>query len=111
MAQGASNAVRSDSPHEKVREYSLYINGAWVPGSSPMADDFNPANGALFARVAQASRTDALKAVEAAFNAREAWGRMIVSERSAILLRAADILATKVDEIREILIEIGRAHV
>src|SRR5450432_2918001 len=105
MAQVATNAVRSDSPHEKVREYSLYINGAWVPGSGPVADDFNPATGALFARVAQANRADATKAVEAAHNAREAWGRMIVAERSGILLRAADILATKVDDIREVLIE------
>ncbi|HEV7356844.1 MAG TPA: aldehyde dehydrogenase family protein [Steroidobacteraceae bacterium] len=105
MAQGASNAVRSDSPREKVREYSLYINGAWVQGSGAVAEDFNPATGALFARVAQGNRADATKAVEAAHNAREAWGRMLVSERSGILLRAADILATKVDEIREVLIE------
>jgi aldehyde dehydrogenase (NAD+) len=106
MAQGASNAVRSDSPVENVREYSLYINGAWVPSSSGvMADDFNPATGALFARVAQATRADALKAVEAAHNARESWARMLVSERAGILLRAADILATKVDDIREVLID------
>ena len=106
MAQGASNAVRSDSPTENVREYSLYINGAWVRSSSgTMADDFNPATGALFARVAQATRADVLKAVEAAHNARESWGRMLVSERAGILLRAADILATKVDDIREVLID------
>jgi vanillin dehydrogenase len=106
MAQGASNAVRSDSPADNVREYSLYINGAWVPSSSgTLADDFNPATGTLFARVAQATRADALKAVEAAHNARESWGRMLVSERSGILLRAADILATKVDDIREVLID------
>jgi acyl-CoA reductase-like NAD-dependent aldehyde dehydrogenase len=106
MAQGASNAVRSDAPTEKVREYSLYINGAWVPSSSgSMAEDFNPATGALFARVAQATRADALKAVEAAHNARESWARMLVSERAGILLRAADILTTKVDDIREVLID------
>jgi acyl-CoA reductase-like NAD-dependent aldehyde dehydrogenase len=106
MAQGASNAVRSDSPIENVREYSLYINGAWVPSSSgAMAEDFNPATGALFARVSQATRADALKAVEAAHHARESWARMLVSERAGILLRAADILATKVDDIREVLID------
>jgi aldehyde dehydrogenase (NAD+) len=70
-----------------------------------MADDFNPATGALFARVAQAGRADALRAVEAAYRARETWGRLIVSERAAILLHAADVLASKVDEIREVLIE------
>ncbi|HEX3913145.1 MAG TPA: aldehyde dehydrogenase family protein [Steroidobacteraceae bacterium] len=105
MAQGASNAVRSDLAHANVREYSLYINGAWTAGGGAVADDFNPATGTLFARVAQANRADALKAVEAAFEARGAWGRMLVSERSGMLLRAADILATKVDEIREVLID------
>src|ERR1700733_3890674 len=105
MAQGASNAVRSGALQEKVREYSLYINGAWTPGSAAVTDDFNPATGALFARVAQASRADAVRAVEAAYRARESWGRVIASERAGILLRAADILAGKVDDIRDVLIE------
>src|SRR6201996_5712907 len=106
MAQGASNAVRSDSPVENVREYSLYINGAWVASSSGvMAEDFNPATGKLLGRGSRATLAEALKAVEAAHNARESWGRMLVSERAGILLRAADILAAKGDEIREVLID------
>lgn len=105
MALSAVKTARSDSPSDSVREYSLYINGAWTPGSGNVVDDFNPATGALFARVAQANRADALAAVEAAHLAREAWGAMIVSERAAILLRAADILAAKVDEVREVLID------
>ncbi len=105
MAQGAVKAVRADSAGEPAREYSLYINGAWTLGSGKIVDDFNPATGALFARVAQANRADALKAIEAAYQARAAWGGMVVSERAAFLLRAADILAAKVDEIREVLID------
>src|SRR6201996_3157460 len=106
MAQGATNAVRTDSLEAKVPEYSLYINGAWVKGSGgTLANDFNPATGALFARVSQATRADALKAVEAAHQAKDHWARMLVSDRAGILLRAADILSTKVDEIREVLID------
>src|SRR5258708_13613232 len=106
MAQETRKIVGSGSSATDVPEHLLYINGAWTVGSSgAVADDFNPATGALFARVAQASRADALKAVEAAYLAREAWGRMIVSERAAILLRAAEILTSKVDEIREVLID------
>jgi acyl-CoA reductase-like NAD-dependent aldehyde dehydrogenase len=102
----AKEMAQSDSPAADVRHYSLYINGTWRPGSrGAMADDFNPATGALFARVAQADRADALKAVDAAHHARGMWGRMIVSERAAILLRAAGILASRVDEIRDILID------
>ena len=103
MALSALKAVKSA---DDVRSYSLYIDGKWTPAADgAIADDFNPATGALFARVAQAGRADAVRAVEAAYRARESWGRLIVSERAAILLRAADILASKIDEIRDVLIE------
>ncbi|MEA3178390.1 MAG: hypothetical protein QOI59_1913 [Gammaproteobacteria bacterium] len=102
----ALSAVKAVKAGDDAQTYSLYIDGKWTPAADgAMADDFNPATGALFARVAQAGRADALRAVEAAYRARESWGRLIVSERAAILLRAADILASKVDEIREVLIE------
>jgi vanillin dehydrogenase len=102
----ALSAVKAVKAGDDARAYSLYIDGKWTPAADgAMADDFNPATGALFARVAQAGRADALRAVEAAYRARETWGRLIVSERAAILLRAADVLASKVDEIREVLIE------
>jgi vanillin dehydrogenase len=102
----ALSAVKPVQAGDETRTYSLYIDGKWAPAADgALADDFNPATGALFARVSQAGRADALRAVEAAYRARESWGRMIVSERAAILLRAADVLAGKVDEIREVLIE------
>jgi vanillin dehydrogenase len=102
----ASSAVRTVQTSEPVKTYSLYIDGKWSGAADgAVADDFNPATGALFARVAQAGRADALRAIEAAHKARESWARMIVSERVAILLRVADIIATRVDEIREVLIE------
>jgi vanillin dehydrogenase len=102
----ALSAVKAVQPTAEVRSYSLYIDGKWTPAADgAVADDFNPATGALFARVAQAARADAVRAVDAAYRARESWGRVIASERAGILLRAADILAGKVDDIRDVLIE------
>ena len=102
----ALSAVRAVQTSEPVKTYALYIDGKWSGAADgAVADDFNPATGALFARVAQAGRADALRAVEAAYKARESWARLIVSERAAVLLRAADILATRVDEFREVLID------
>jgi vanillin dehydrogenase len=102
----ALSAVRAVQTNEPVKTYSLFIDGKWTGAADgAVADDFNPATGALFARVAQAGRADALRAVEAAYKARESWARMIVSERANILLRAAEILATRVDEFREVLID------
>jgi aldehyde dehydrogenase (NAD+) len=103
MALSAVKAVKTSEP---VKTYSLFIDGKWSGAADgAVADDFNPATGALFARVAQAGRADALRAIEAAHKARESWARLIVSERAAILLRAAEILATRVDEFREVLID------
>jgi vanillin dehydrogenase len=102
----ALSAVKTVQTSEPVKTYSLFIDGKWSGAADgAVADDFNPATGALFARVAQAGRVDALRAVEAAYKARESWARLIVSERAAILLRAAEILATRVDEFREVLID------
>ena len=102
----ALSAVKTVPAREPVKTYPLYIDGKWTPATDgAVADDFNPATGALFARVAQASSADALRAVEAAYNARHAWARMLVSERAAILLRVADLIASRTEELRETLIE------
>lgn len=102
----ALSAVKVMPVSDKVPDYSLYIDGKWARAANgAVADDFNPATGALYARVAQAGRADALRAVEAAFRARQAWAATLVGDRAAFLLRAADILAGKIDDVRESLIE------
>ena len=58
----ALSAVRTVQTSEPVKMYSLYIDGKWSGAADgAVADDFNPATGALFARVAQAGRADAEK--------------------------------------------------
>ncbi|HET9389553.1 MAG TPA: aldehyde dehydrogenase family protein [Steroidobacteraceae bacterium] len=102
----ALSAVKVMPVSDKVPDYSLYIDGKWARAASgAVADDFNPATGALYARVAQAGRADAQRAIEAAFRARQGWANLVVADRAAFLLRAADILAGKVEDIREALIE------
>ena len=102
----ALSAVRTVPVSEPIKTCLLYIDGKWSKAADgAVVDDFNPARGALYARVAQAGRADALRAVEAAHKAREAWGRMLVGDRAAMLLRVADIIASRVEEIREVLIE------
>jgi len=93
------------------KEYLLFIDGQWTPGSDgSFDDDINPATGEVFARVARATRDDAVRAVDAAHRARLSWGQMILSERSAILLRAADILEARAAEFRDlIIVESGSA--
>lgn len=84
----------------------LFIDGQWRLGSDgEAADDINPATGAVFARVAQASAQDVGDAIAAAQRAFPAWAAMLAGEREALLLRAADVIASRADAIRDLIIE------
>jgi aldehyde dehydrogenase (NAD+) len=91
-----------------MREYKLFIDGKWVPSSAgTVADDLNPATGAVYAKVHQASKQDVDAAIGAAYRAREAWGHTVPAQREGILLKAAAILDTKVSEFADVLIDEG----
>lgn len=83
----------------------LFINGEWKAGSEgETAENLNPATGEVCALVAQASANDMEEAIATAFAARTAWGKVLVAEREAILLKAADIIAARAYEIRDVII-------
>lgn len=84
----------------------LYINGQWRQGSEgAWAEDINPATGLAFARIAQASAKDVDDAIAAAYAARISWGKLLAGERAALLLKCADVIASRADEIRDLIIE------
>jgi len=90
----------------KSRIRPFYINGEWREGSSAEVDNnYNPATGKVCAVVAQASAEDVDEAISAAHAARHGWAKLLVSERETILLKAADLIAERADEIRDIIIE------
>jgi aldehyde dehydrogenase (NAD+) len=89
----------------RPKEYRLYIGGEWVDGGAGIAEDLNPADGSVFARTHQASLEDLDRAVAAAYAARAAWGSTLAHEREAILLKAADVLAARLHEVVEVLID------
>jgi aldehyde dehydrogenase (NAD+) len=81
-----------------VREYALYIDGAFVPSESGRTfDSINPFDQSVVARVARASAADADRAVAAARIAfdKGPWPRMTKEERSALLKAVADKIAEK----------------
>ncbi|WP_186145928.1 aldehyde dehydrogenase family protein [Burkholderia gladioli] len=90
----------------EVREGKLFIDGHWTAGSErEVRPDFNPATGELFAQVHQATRADAIRAIDAAHRARDDWANLLVGRRAEILLSCADALAAMADEVRDVLIE------
>ena len=83
-----------------VETRQQFIDGAWVDAASGETLDVeNPANGQVIARVPRSGAEDVDRAVKAAAKAFEAWGTTTPGERSALLLKLADAIEARADEI------------
>jgi len=83
----------------------LYIDGRSVPAlSGKRFSTTNPATGERLAEVAEAAREDLDLAVAAARRAADAgpWKEMSPRQRGKVLLRAADLLASRADEFGDV---------
>ncbi|MEX0446908.1 betaine-aldehyde dehydrogenase [Xenorhabdus sp. SGI246] len=83
----------------------LYIHGAYVDSTNPDRNTFdaiNPANGEVIAQLQSATEQDVELAVESAQKGQKIWAAMAAVERSRILLKAADILRERNDELSEL---------
>ena len=73
--------------------WRLYIDGKWWAGEGgPDRKVINPATGAAFAQVPEASVAQAQAAVEAAHRAQPAWGRRAPIERARIMRQIAALI-------------------
>lgn len=91
-------------------EYKLFINGQWQSSSNGrIDDDYNPATGAVYARVHQASKEDLFKAIENAHETFKTWSKSPPGQREKILLDAADYLEAHTEEFSQVLIREGGA--
>lgn len=80
-----------------MKDFKLYINGKWTPGSGGTETITNPANGDPVGTVAVATQADATKALEAAKAAQVSW-RRLPNQQRADLVRA---FSNKIKEHRE----------
>ncbi|MFC8342972.1 aldehyde dehydrogenase family protein [Streptomyces sp. NPDC057280] len=82
----------------------LLIGGKDVPAASGRtAEDLNPYTGEVYATVAAAGPEDVRRAVDAADAAFEEWAVLAPFARRAILLKAADLLESKGDQVAELM--------
>jgi acyl-CoA reductase-like NAD-dependent aldehyde dehydrogenase len=72
----------------KTTDLKQYIGGKWVEGSH-----------AVVARFKNASKADALAAIDAAQKASAAWGKTPAPQRGRILMKAAEIARRRRDEL------------
>lgn len=82
------------------REFGFWIDGAWE-GGRPLFERASPGHGVAVTRTQQCSPADLDAAVAAARRAFEdrSWAGLSGADRAAVLLRAADILRRRRDEI------------
>ncbi|MCM2475497.1 aldehyde dehydrogenase family protein [Rhizobium sp. CG5] len=87
--------------NHKAREFGMLIGGKWEQGTGAPIERIAPSHGVVVSRVAAGSKADAERAIKAARDAFEEgpWPRLTASERSAILLKAADLIAARSEEL------------
>ncbi len=89
-----------------MKEYKLFINGEWKESaSSSVVENINPATGQAFAKIHQPSDEDIDAAVAAAVAAGKQWRKTGPTLREKLLIKAAEILDRRRDEIIQLLIE------
>lgn len=83
-----------------------FINGSpIVAPPSGFRDVLNPADQQPFAKVFMAQPEHMRQAIDAAYAAKQSWGKTLAAERELILLRAADVLEASRQEIVDVLID------
>ena len=89
-------------------EYQLYINGGWMPQTDGcVREDIEPATGKTLFTVHRAGPQDVEKALQSAADAAEKWKNVLPADREAILLRAADVMASREEEFLELMVREG----
>ncbi|MCZ8133032.1 MAG: NAD-dependent succinate-semialdehyde dehydrogenase [Steroidobacteraceae bacterium] len=82
----------------------LLIDGAWVEASDGARFEVtDPATSAVLARVAQGTRADARRAIDAAARALPEWSGRTAKERAAVLRRWHDLVLEHVEDLARLL--------
>src|SRR5690625_1319263 len=72
-------------------QYDNFIDGEYrAPASGKYFENVTPVTGEVFCEVARSTKEDVEAAVDAAYAAKDAWGKTSVAERANILNEIAD---------------------
>jgi len=89
-----------------MSDYKLFIDGRYQSATaSELRDNLNPATGEVYGRMSQATVEDAKKAIDSAAEAFKTWKDVPPAQRERIMLKAADIMEARAEELRNILID------
>jgi len=91
---------QAESKVDFKARYGNFIGGEWVaPVKGQYFDNLSPVNGQNFCEIPRSSAEDIELALDAAHQAKEAWGKRSVTERSNILLKIADRMEANLEKL------------
>ncbi|MFM2279062.1 MAG: hypothetical protein RLZZ444_1293, partial [Pseudomonadota bacterium] len=84
-----------------VRDFRMLIDGQWLNGNAAPIERIAPSHGIVVSRFAAGTKADAEAAIRAARKAFDTgpWPTMTAAERSNVLLKAADLIAARSEEL------------
>ena len=94
--------IRPSELKQSVREFKMLIDGKWADGAEGRTlERVAPSHGVVVSRYQQATKVDTERAIAAARKAFDEgpWPNMTAGERANILLKAADLISARLDEI------------
>ncbi len=91
---------QAESKVDFKARYGNFIGGEWIaPVKGQYFDNLSPVNGQNFCEIPRSSTEDIELALDAAHQAKEAWGKKSVTERSNILLKIADRMEANLEKL------------
>ncbi|TXL21392.1 aldehyde dehydrogenase, partial [Methylococcaceae bacterium HT5] len=91
---------QTDSKVDFKARYGNFIGGDWVPPvKGQYFENKSPVNGKVFCEIPQSTAEDIELALDAAHQAKDAWGKASVTERSNILLKIADRIEENLEKL------------
>lgn len=92
--------LRQHGENMAHKQPALLIGGRWIPAAEGRTRDIvNPATGEIISTVAEGTHVDVDRAVEAAKEAFEAWGKTSPRERSQLISEFADRVEARKEEL------------
>ena len=91
---------QTDSKVDFKARYANFIGGKWIaPVKGQYFDNLSPINGKVFCEIPRSTADDIELALDAAHQAKEAWGKTSVTARSNILLQIADRIEANLEKL------------
>ncbi len=97
MSATTANATSESEVLDGVHG-QLFIGGEWIDGEQGTIDVRDPATGEVIKQIANGSVEDGVRALDAAVEAQESWGRTPARVRGEILRKAFDLLQERKEE-------------